>query len=221
MFHPDLKFVFTAAASLPKKISDEFEKRNIPVIEGWGLTETAPCCTLTDHSLKRENGLVGKPLAGITIRIDDEGEIQVKGPNVMKGYFNNNEANKDTFTTDGWYRTGDIGDITENGVKLISRKDRIFKLTNGEKVIPGEMENLIQSKCHYVMHALVVGNGSEYPVAILFPNKTMLTNPNYELSPEEGCFCPRDLSELRNVYKVVCTIPIAVLHKNFQKSNML
>jgi long-chain acyl-CoA synthetase len=86
----------------------------------------------------------------------------------MKGYFNNNEANKDTFTTDGWYRTGDIGDITENGVKLISRKDRIFKLTNGEKVIPGEMENLIQSKCHYVMHALVVGNGSEYPVAILF-----------------------------------------------------
>jgi long-subunit acyl-CoA synthetase (AMP-forming) len=54
LFHPDLKFVFTAAASLPKKISDEFEKRNIPVIEGWGLTETAPCCTLTDHSLKRE-----------------------------------------------------------------------------------------------------------------------------------------------------------------------
>ncbi len=173
-FHSGLKFVFTAAAPLPKNISDEFEKRGIPVIEGWGLTETSPCCTLTDPKIKRENGVVGKPIPGVTIRIADDGEIQVKGPNVMKGYYKNEEANKNIFTNDGWYCTGDVGEISPTGLKLISRKDRIFKLTNGEKVVPTEMEGLIQTKCHYVMYAMVVGGGSEYPVAILFPNKKML-----------------------------------------------
>ncbi len=196
LFHSGLKFVFTAAASLPKKISDEFEKRKIPVIEGWGLTETSPCCTLTDPDLKREPGLVGKPIPGVTLRIAEDGEIQVKGPNVMKGYYKNDEANKGIFTADGWYNTGDVGDVTANGLKLISRKDRIFKLTNGEKVIPTEMESLIHAKCHYIMYAVVVGGGSEFPVAILFPNKRMFDNPNYEMSPEEGCFCPRSLNEL-------------------------
>ncbi|MBK6930973.1 MAG: AMP-binding protein [Saprospirales bacterium] len=195
-FHQGLRFVFTAAASLPQKISDAFEKRNIPVIEGWGLTETAPCCTLTDPKLKRENGVVGKPIPGVSIRIAEDGEIQVKGPNVMVGYYKNDEANRDIFTPDGWYCTGDVGEFTAAGLKLISRKDRIFKLTNGEKVIPTEMEGLIQSKCHYVMYAMVVGGGSEFPVAILFPNKKMLENPNYEVSPEEGCFCPRNVGEL-------------------------
>lgn len=195
-FHSDLKFVFTAAAALSKNISDEFELRNIPVIEGWGLTETSPCCTLTDPKLKRESGIVGKPIPGVTIRLAEDGEIQVKGPNVMVGYYKNDEANKGTFTEDGFYCTGDVGEITPSGLKLITRKDRVFKLVNGEKVIPSEMEMLIQEKCHYISFALVVGNGQEYPVALLFPNKKMIEHPNYELSPENGCFCPRSLSEL-------------------------
>lgn len=195
-FHSSLKFVFTAAAALPKNISDEFEKRSIPVIEGWGLTETSPCCTLTDPTIKRVSGVVGKPIPGVSIRIAADGEIQIKGPNVMKGYYKNDEANKNIFTEDGWYCTGDVGEITASGLKLISRKDRIFKLTNGEKVVPTELEGLIQTKCHYVMYAMVVGGGSEYPVAILFPNKKMLDHPDYELSPEEGCFCPRSINDL-------------------------
>lgn len=196
-FHSGLKFIFTAAAPLPKILSDEFEKRNIPVIEGWGLTETSPCCTITDPKVKRENGVVGKPIPGVEIRIAGDGEIQVKGPNVMKGYYKNDEANKGVFTADGWYCTGDVGEITTTGLKLLSRKDRIFKLVNGEKVIPTEIEALIQHKCHYVTYAMVTGGGKEYPVALLFPNKKALSHPNYELSPEEGCFCPRSLSELR------------------------
>src|ERR1035437_2068539 len=102
-FHSQLKFIFTAAAALPKNLSDEFEKRNIPVIEGWGLTETSPCCTLTDPKVKRETGVVGKPIPGVSIRFADDGEIQVKGPNVMKGYYKNEEANKGIFTEDGWF----------------------------------------------------------------------------------------------------------------------
>lgn len=195
-FNSGLKFIFTAAAALPERLSNEFEKRNIKVIEGWGLTETSPCCTLTDPSLKRETGVVGKPIPGVSIRIADDEEIQVKGPNVLLSYYNNDEANKDLFTEDGWYRTGDVGAITENGLKLISRKDRIFKLSNGEKVIPTDLEKQIELKCHYVQYAVVSGSGEEHPVALIFPNKKLLETPDYELSPEEGCFCPRSLNEL-------------------------
>jgi len=195
-FHSQLKFIFTAAAALPKNLSDEFEKRNIPVIEGWGLTETSPCCTLTNPKVKRETGVVGKPIPGVSIRLAEDGEIQVKGPNVMKGYYKNDEANKGIFTDDDWFCTGDVGEITANGLKLITRKDRIFKLSNGEKVVPSDLEKLIEMKCHYISFAMVVGNGKEYPVALLFPNKKLLAHPDYEISPEEGCFCPRNLDEL-------------------------
>jgi long-subunit acyl-CoA synthetase (AMP-forming) len=195
-FHPELKFIFTAAAALPQKLSDEFEKHHIPVVEGWGLTETSPCCTLTDPAQKREPGVVGFPLPGVSLRLAKDGEIMVKGPNVMKGYYNNDEANKGIFTEDGWFCTGDVGEMTEKGLKLITRKDRIFKLSNGEKVVPSDLEKLIELKCHYISFAIVVGNGEEYPVAILFPNKKLLERPDYALSPFEGCFCPRNLSEL-------------------------
>jgi long-subunit acyl-CoA synthetase (AMP-forming) len=195
-FHSQLKFIFTAAAALPKNLSDEFEKRNIRVVEGWGLTETSPCCTLTDPNMKRESGVVGKPIPGISIRIAEDGEIQVKGPNVMKGYYHNDEANKGIFTDDGWFCTGDVGEITENGLKLITRKDRIFKLSNGEKVVPSDLEKLIEMKCHYISFAMVVGSGKEYPVALLFPNKKLIDHPDYAVSPLEGCFCPRSLEEL-------------------------
>jgi long-subunit acyl-CoA synthetase (AMP-forming) len=195
-FNSGLKFVFTAAAALPEKISKEFEKRGIPVIEGWGLTETSPCCTLTDPAIKRESGVVGKPIPGVRIRIAEDDEIQVTGPNVMLKYYKNEEANRNIFTEDGWYRTGDVGSITESGLKLISRKDRIFKLSNGEKVVPTDLEKLIELKCHYVSYAIVSGSGKNHPVALIFPNKKLLENPDYEITPSEGCFCPRNINEL-------------------------
>jgi long-subunit acyl-CoA synthetase (AMP-forming) len=195
-FDSGLRFIFTAAAALPQKLSEEFERRKIPVIEGWGLTETSPCCTLTDPTLHRENGVVGKPIPGVRLRIAEDDEIQVKGPNVMVGYYNNEEANSTAFTKDGWYRTGDVGALTDKGLKLISRKDRIFKLSNGEKVIPTDLEKAIELKCHYVQYAVVSGSGEEHPVALIFPNRKLLEKPDYELSAGEGCFCPRSINEL-------------------------
>jgi long-subunit acyl-CoA synthetase (AMP-forming) len=196
-FHPDLKLVFTAAAPLPKHISDEFEKRNIPIIEGWGLTETSPCCTLTDPRQKRIPGVIGKPIPGVSIRIADDGELQIKGPNVMTGYYKNPEANKNIFTEDGWYCTGDIGELTDDGLKLITRKDRIFKLSNAEKIVPTEIESQIVSKCHYITHALVEGNGKNYPVALLFPNKAILKESlNGNIVKFDECVCPHSLEDL-------------------------
>ncbi|OFY71651.1 MAG: hypothetical protein A3G23_00400 [Bacteroidetes bacterium RIFCSPLOWO2_12_FULL_37_12] len=196
LFHPELKFIFTAAAPLPSHISDEFEKRNIPIMEGWGLTETSPCCTITPLDKKRKPGYVGFPIPGVTLKIMDDGEILVKGPNVMAGYYKNDNANKEVFAEDGWFRTGDVGEMTEDGLKLIARKDRIFKLTNGEKVIPSELESLLQCKCHYISFAFVTGNGKDHPVAILFPNQQLLRDPSYNVSPLDGCFCPRSIYEL-------------------------
>lgn len=140
--------------------------------------------------------MVGKPIPGVTLRIAPDGEIQVSGPNVMAGYYHNDTANAETFTEDGWYRTGDVGELTDNGLKLISRKDRIFKLSNGEKVIPSDLEKAIELQCHYVQYAIVAGSGEDHPVALIFPNKKLLAEPDHNLMPEEGCFCPRNLNEM-------------------------
>lgn len=216
-FNSGLKFIFTAASALPKRLSDEFEKRGIAVIEGWGLTETSPCCTLTDSKLKREPGVVGFPIPGIEIRIAEDNEIQVKGPNIMVSYYKNDEANADVFTKDGWYKTGDVGEITQTGLKLITRKDRIFKLSNGEKVIPTDLEKAIEQKCHYVQYTVVSGSGEEYPVALIFPNKKLLTQPVYELTPDNGCFCPRSINELSKCLRECLHSANELIGQNFSK----
>ncbi|MBZ5494952.1 MAG: AMP-binding protein [Acidobacteriia bacterium] len=196
IFHDELRFVFTAAAPLPKSISDLFEDRAIPIYEGWGLTETSPCCTVTDPAVSREPGVVGKPIPGVTLGLAEDGEILVRGPNVMKGYFHNPEATDAVFREDGWFATGDVGEFTTAGLRLISRKDRIFKLSNAEKVVPAEIENLIVQNCCFLSHAYVTGSGRDYPVALLFPNHAMLSGNVDESRITTGCNCPRDMKDL-------------------------
>lgn len=198
-FHPELKFVFTAAAPLPHYIYQEFEKRNIPVAEGWGLTETSPCCTVTDPAKQREPGVVGFPIAGVSIRVADDGELQVKGPNVMPGYYKDPQANERAFTEDNWFRTGDIGEYTENGFRLITRKDRIFKLSNAEKIIPTELESLIAGRCHFVSQVLVEGSGRNHPVALLFPDRLAFSElARGKKMKIENCACPENLEQFSN-----------------------
>ena len=193
IFHDELRCIFTAAAPLPKNISDMFEERSIPVYEGWGLTETSPCCTVTDPEVDRLPGVVGKPIPGVSLKISDDGEILVRGPNVMVGYYKNQEATKVAFTEDGWFCTGDVGNFTESGLRLISRKDRIFKLSNAEKVVPTEIENLIVRDCPYLSHAYVTGSGRDYPVVLLFPNRKMFSAVAGNEVGREGCDCPEGM----------------------------
>ncbi|MBL0126455.1 MAG: AMP-binding protein [Flavobacteriales bacterium] len=220
-FHAGLKFIFTAAAALPQKLSEEFERRGVPVIEGWGLTETSPCCTLTDPVRKRATGVVGNPLPGITIRFAEDGEVLVKGPNVMCGYYKNDEANAGLFTDDGFFHTGDIGEATPDGLKLITRKDRIFKLSNGEKVIPSDLEKLIEFKCHYISFAMVVGSGQEYPIALLFPEQETIERPDYAVSLMEGCFCPRSWTNCATVCTAACMMRTAASARSSPRSRPL
>jgi long-subunit acyl-CoA synthetase (AMP-forming) len=176
-FHDSLKFVFTAAAPLPISTSEIFKNKGIPVVEGWGLTETSPCCTLTGLSLERTPGVVGFPIPGVAIMLGAENEILVKGPNVMRGYFRQPEVTSGVFS-DGWFRTGDVGDVTSEGVKIISRIDRMFKLDNGEKVFPARIEDRIAGRCKFIKYAYVFGSGQKHP--------SLLTFPNYELMSADG-----------------------------------
>ncbi len=198
IFHDDLRFIFTAAAPLPKNIADLFDDHGIPVVEGWGLTETSPCCTITDPTISREQGIVGKPIPGVSIQIADDGEILVKGPNVMTGYFNNPEATTDAMIDDGWFKTGDVGEYAETGLKLISRKDRIFKLINGEKVVPTEVENLIAKDCAYLAHAYLHGSGKNHPVLLVFPNKSLFSQKPDASLLSDNCKCPEGMDDYFN-----------------------
>ncbi len=195
-FHSDLKFVFTAAAPLSLNVSEVFRCREVPVIEGWGLTETSPCCTLTDFSLTRTPGIVGFPIPGVEVALGDEDEILVRGPNVMRGYFKNERSTREVLSPDGWLHTGDVGEITDQGVKIVSRKDRVFKLTNGEKVFPSGIELRLQKGCHFIKFAYVFGSGLPEPVALFFPSHELFQARGSDQSSAFGaCHCPGSVPE--------------------------
>jgi long-subunit acyl-CoA synthetase (AMP-forming) len=171
IFHPGLRFVFTAAAALPANVSAFFAAKQVPVLEGWGLTETAPCCALTDLNEPRTvPGMVGYPIPGVTIRIAPDGEILVRGPNVMRGYYGNAAATAQALPGDGWFHTGDLGEFTGAGLKLVARKDRVFKMLNAEKVVPTEIENRLAGMNHFIRHVIVTGEGRGFLAALIFPD---------------------------------------------------
>ena len=194
VFHKELKFVFTAGAPLAANISEVFAQKNIPIFEGWGLTETSPSCTVTDGVSERIPGIVGGPIPGVKIKLDEDNEILIQGPNVMSGYFKNPTANAKAFTEDGWFRTGDLGEFVEGKVKILSRKDRIFKLSNAEKINPTAVEGELLGRCKLLKHVLVFGSGMSSVSALVFPDSDSLKNKSRKETP--ACENPRDISNL-------------------------
>jgi long-chain acyl-CoA synthetase len=129
------------------------------------------------------------------LKLGDENEILVKGPNVMRGYFKQPEATAKVFG-DGWFRTGDVGAITEEGVRIISRLDRMFKLDNGEKVFPARIEDRIAGRCKFIKYAYVFGSGQKHPSLLAFPNyELMSADGGGELDKSE-CVYPGGLGDL-------------------------
>jgi len=170
VFHPELKFVFTAAAPLPKDVAAYFEANNVPVVEGWGLTETSPLVTFTTLGEERVPDCVGEPIAGCELLITDEGEILTRGPNLMKGYFKDPERTSRVIDHMGWFHTGDLGELCEAGLKMTCRVDGMFKLTNGEKVSSMMVENCMTITSQWIQHALAIGSGEDFVGALVFLN---------------------------------------------------
>ena len=172
LLHRGLRFVFTAAAPLPAPAYRFFEEAGIPVHEGWGLTESSPCATLTRPGDARESGVAGWPLPGTAIRLDpveqadpSQAEIAVRGPQVMRGYRN---AADDTARAlrDGWLRTGDLGEWTPNGLRVRGRLDGVFKLENGEKVSSAVVEGRLLASTPLLEQAVVLGDGQPFTTAL-------------------------------------------------------
>ncbi len=195
-FHDELKFIFTAAAALPLSTSDVFRKKQVPVLEAWGLTETSPCCTLTDFNMDRIPGIVGFPIPGVEIRLGEDNELLVRGENVMSGYFRNPEATEKAFSEGGWFHTGDIGEITDDGVKIISRKERMFKLSNGEKLFPANIEDNVCRRCKFVKYAYVFGSGQKHPFMLVFPNSELMAASVRNQMDDPGCEFPGSCASL-------------------------
>jgi len=170
LFHPGFKFLFTAAAPLPSECRDFFKEYNIPIYEGWGLTETSPTVTFVQPGCQKDPRYVGEPIPGCEIKIAQDGEILVKGPNVMKGYYKAPQKTAAALDQEGWLHTGDLGEISGEGLRLKCRKDGIFKLSNGEKVSAGQIEEILTDDSSLISHAVVAGSGENFVCALLFPN---------------------------------------------------
>lgn len=209
IFGGRLRFVFTAGAPLPAHVEAAYRRHQIPVLEGWGLTETSPCVTATTKDTGWRSGYVGFPLPGVKIRIDSNEEILVKGPNVMEGYLDDVEATAHAMTEDGWFRTGDLGEFTKDGLRIFGRKDGAFKLTNGEKVHPLRIETLLVNESPYIGQAVVVGSGRDYIGALLFPDfdalRSWATVHNVDPDTLDDAPAVRDLyaSELEHINSLI------------------
>ncbi|MBI5233261.1 MAG: long-chain fatty acid--CoA ligase [Deltaproteobacteria bacterium] len=184
MVAPGLRFFISGGAKLPVETARFFWSLGMPVIEGYGLTETSPVVTVNTPEAAKL-GTVGRAIRGIEISIADDGEILVKGPNVMQGYLNLPEENKKVFS-DGWFRTGDIGSLDDRGYLTITdRKKDIIITSLGKNVSSQRIEMLLKSdEC--IKEALVYGNGRPHLVALIFPDREALSRTGISIEDKIG-----------------------------------
>ncbi|RKU29968.1 long-chain fatty acid--CoA ligase [Candidatus Poribacteria bacterium] len=164
-----LRFFVSGGAALPQSIAEFFHAAGILILEGYGLTETSPVISM-NYPDKWKFGTVGAPVPGIEVNIAEDGEILTRGPHVMKGYFDNEDATTEVINKDGWFHTGDIGVIDEGGfIKITDRKKNIIVLSNGKNVAPQPLESqLVQSP--YIDQIMLVGNERKNVAALIVPN---------------------------------------------------
>jgi long-chain acyl-CoA synthetase len=168
-----LKACITGGAALSDDIYLIFTGAGITIYQGYGLTETSPVLTSNNPDSKRL-GTVGRPIRNVEIRIADDGEIEARGPGVMLGYYNRPEADGSAFTKDGWFRTGDIGEIDEDGfLRITDRKKELFKTSGGKYIAPARIEQMIRAS-RFINQAVLVGDSRKFPAALVVPNFEML-----------------------------------------------
>jgi long-chain acyl-CoA synthetase len=166
LFGGRVRQAVSGAAPISREILEFFYACGVPVLEGWGMTETTGvgCVNTLDHL---RFGTVGQPMPGVELRIADDGEVLIKGPNVFREYWHNPEATSETLTDDGWLLTGDLGTLDEDGfLSITGRKKDIIITAGGKNLAPANLENdLKQSR--WISHAVMYGDRRPYPVALI------------------------------------------------------
>ena len=165
-----LELMVSGSAALQPRLTRVFAAAGIPIMEGYGLTETSPVIAVNDqrnHGFKI--GTVGKVLDGVEVKIAEDGEILCKGPNVMIGYYKDQEKT-DEALQGGYFHTGDIGEIDANGfLKITDRKKEMFKTSGGKYVAPQVLENTFKQS-RFIEQIMVIGDGEKMPAAFIQPN---------------------------------------------------
>jgi len=164
-----LRLTISGGASLNENIGRFFLKMGVLILEGYGLTETSPViCANQEHDFKF--GTVGKMIPGVKVKITDNKEILVKGPNVFKGYLKNKEETKSAFDKEGWFYTGDLGFIDKQGfLTVIGRRKEMIVTSGGKNVWPEKIENLL-SNDRFISQSIVIGNDRKFISALIVPD---------------------------------------------------
>ncbi len=164
-----MRLLLSGGAALPEDLAHIYTGAGIPIIQGYGLTETSPVITSSWLDNNRV-GTVGRAIPNVEIRIAADGEIEVRGPNVMRGYYNKPEETRAVFTEDGWFKTGDIGTLDEDGfLRITDRKKELFKTSGGKYISPQPIEQAIKGS-RFVNQVVLIGAERKFPAALIVPN---------------------------------------------------
>lgn len=166
----NIKIIVSGGAALQERLARVFWAADLKVLEGYGLTETSPVIAVNSYL---PNGLkfgtVGKPLKNLDVKIASDGEILVKGPSITNGYYENEEATKEAFDENGFFKTGDIGEITPDGfLKITDRKKEMFKTAGGKYIAPQSIENKLMEST-LIGQVMVIGENKKFPSAFIVP----------------------------------------------------
>jgi long-chain acyl-CoA synthetase len=164
------RVIVSGGAALQPRLARVFWAAGIPVLEGYGLTETSPIISVNNFEPRGTSfGTVGPVIKGVAVRIADDGEIICKGPNVMMGYYNRPDLTQEVIDNEGWFHTGDIGVFIDNHfLKITDRKKEIFKTSGGKYIAPQALENKFKES-PFIEQIMVIGENRKFPAAIIVP----------------------------------------------------
>ncbi len=167
----NIKIIVCGGAALQERLARLFWAAGLPIQEGYGLTETSPVISVNDRFYPRlKFGSVGPLLNNVEVKIADDGEILMKGPNLMLGYYKQPELTNEVIDQEGWFHTGDIGTLDENNILTITdRKKEIFKLSVGKYIAPQVIENILKESI-FIEQVLIVGENERFVAAVISPN---------------------------------------------------